>query len=230
MIVKEDQAIHLILPAYNEASVIEDVIREIQSSIDVHIVVVDDGSIDDTSQLVKSLGVPVLRHPINRGAGAACQTGIKLARKYKWSYLALMDADGQHVPEDLLKLKAAMDEENADLVIGNRFMRSSEGIPKIRRFYNKLANILTVAFTTGKYSDTQSGFRLLNRRAIETINLTQDDFSFCSEMIVLAEEYELKIIETPIQVRYTEYSGSKGQNLQVGVITAFNFLWKLIFK
>ena len=62
-----------------------------------------------------------------------------------------------------------------------------------KRFYNKLANILTVAFTTGKYSDTQSGFRLLNRRAIETINLTQDDFSFCSEMIVLAEEYEPEV-------------------------------------
>jgi glycosyltransferase involved in cell wall biosynthesis len=228
--VEQDQTIHLILPAYNEATVIEDVIREIQATIAVHILVVDDGSLDDTAEKARAMGVSVLRHPINRGAGAACQTAIILARKLEWAYLALMDADGQHVPEDLLKLKAAMDEQGADLVIGNRFMRPSAGIPRIRRFYNGLANIITVAFTTGRYSDTQSGFRLLNRRAIETINLTQDDFSFCSEMIVLAEEFDLKIVETPIRVRYTDYSVSKGQNLQVGVITAFNFLWKLIFK
>lgn len=224
------ETIHLILPAYNEASVIEKVIREIEATINVHVVVVNDGSTDETVDKVRALGVSVLNHPINRGAGAACQTGISLARKLNWQYIAFMDSDGQHIPEDLLRLKKAMDETKADLVIGNRFMEPSEGIPKIRLFYNRLANLLTVAFTTGRYSDTQSGFRLLNRKAIENINLTQDDFSFCSEMIVLAEEFDLKITETPIRVRYTDYSGSKGQDLQVGVITAFNFLWKLIFK
>jgi len=228
--VPQDLPIHLILPAYNEAAVIEEVIREIQAAVDVQILVVDDGSTDETAQKARAMGVTVLRHSINRGAGAACQTGIILARKLGWSQVAFMDADGQHIPSDLVGLINTMKAQQADLVIGSRFINPSKGIPRIRRFYNWVANLLTIAFTTGKYTDTQSGFRLLNARAIALINLTQDDFSFCSEMIVLAEEFDLKIVETPIQVRYTAYATQKGQDLQVGMITAFNFLWKRWFN
>ncbi|WP_020539520.1 glycosyltransferase family 2 protein [Lewinella cohaerens] len=220
----------VILPAYNEAKVIGGVIDEIQSTLPCRIVVVDDGSSDNTIEYVREKGVMVIRHLLNRGAGASCMTGISLARENNWQQVAFLDADGQHVATDLLVLQACMKETEADLVIGSRFMHAENRIPRIRRIFNAMANILTNTFCKHHYSDTQSGFRLLNRRAIEAIDLYQDDFSYCSEMIIQAEQADLKISECPIFVRYTEYSMSKGQDFQVGVMTAFHFLWKLIFK
>jgi glycosyltransferase involved in cell wall biosynthesis len=221
----------VILPAYNEAEVIGNVITEIRRVIDCRIVVIDDGSSDaTTARAQEQEGVRVIRHLLNRGAGAACMTGIGLARKMNWQQIAFLDADGQHVASDLLVLQACMKETGADLVIGSRFMHSENTIPRIRRIFNKIANLLTNTFCKNNYTDTQSGFRLLNRHAIESIELHQDDFSYCSEMIVQAEQIALKIEECPISVRYTEYSMRKGQDFQVGVMTAFHFLWKLIFK
>ncbi|RME91862.1 MAG: glycosyltransferase family 2 protein [Bacteroidetes bacterium] len=223
--------IHLLIPAYNESEVIAETIAEIRQALPAcHIVIIDDGSTDDTAAKAKAAGAEVLRHPINRGAGAAVQTAISLARCKGWRYIAFMDADGQHVPADLTKMWHKMQQSGADLVIGSRFLEPNPAIPRSRRIFNSLANMLTNTFCRNRYSDTQSGFRLLNRRAIEQIDLFQDDFSFCSEMLIQAENANLTIVETPIHVRYTEYSVSKGQDLQVGFWTAFHFLWKAIFK
>lgn len=220
----------VILPAYNEAEVITEVIADIKRVLGCPVLVVDDGSTDETYQRVKAVNIPVLRHPINRGAGAACMTGIAFARLKNYSCIAFMDADGQHMAEDLIPMFQRLQETQADLVIGSRFSSKNNQIPNIRRFYNQIANILTNAFCQGNYSDTQSGFRLLGKRAIAKINLHQDDFSYCSEMIVHAEQEKLKITECPISVRYTPYSMRKGQDFQVGIKTAFNFLWKLLFR
>lgn len=220
----------VILPAFNEAEVIGAVIAEIRKTTACRIVVVDDGSSDHTAACAEEQGVIVIRHLLNRGAGAACMTGISLARERNWPRIAFLDADGQHFASDLSVLETCMEETASDLVIGSRFMHSGNNIPRIRRIFNTVANILTNTFCKYHYSDTQSGFRLLNRRAIETIELHQDDFSYCSEMIVQAEQAKLKIAECPISVRYTEYSMRKGQDFQVGAMTAFHFLWKLIFK
>lgn len=227
----EKTPLNLVLAAYNEASVLENVIKEIRATaINCSITVIDDGSEDNTAEIVQQLGVNLVRHPINRGAGAACQTGILLARQKKWENVAFMDADGQHVPDNLKNLLEIMKKTEADLVIGSRFMMQENKIPTIRRVYNNMGNILTNFFCKSNYTDTQSGLRLLNAKAINHINLLQDDFSYCSEMIVQAEELGLKIIETPIEVRYTDYSVRKGQDFQVGLTTAFHLLWKLFFK
>lgn len=220
----------VILPAYNEAEVITEVIADIKRVLDCPVLVVDDGSTDETYQRVKAANIPVLRHPINRGAGAACMTGIAFARLKNYSCIAFMDADGQHIAEDLVPLFHRLQETQADLVIGSRFLSKNKQIPVIRRFYNQIANTLTNTFCQGRYSDTQSGFRLLGENAIAKINLHQDDFSYCSEMIIHAEQEGLKIEECPISVRYTPYSMRKGQDFQVGIKTAFNFLWRLLFR
>lgn len=222
--------LYLILAAYNEASVLESVIKEIRASIDCVIIIVDDGSEDGTGEVAQQLGVRLVRHPINRGAGAACQTGIQLARINNWKHIAFMDADGQHIPGNLNLLVKKMITTDADLVIGSRFLLQENEIPHIRRVYNNLGNLLTNIFCNSNYTDTQSGFRLLNAKAINNINLLQDDFSYCSEMIIQAEDQGLKIVETPIDVRYTDYSIRKGQDFQVGLTTAFHLLWKLFFK
>ena len=220
----------IILPAFNEGSVIAFVIDEIKKQGFPTICVVDDGSTDNTGDVVKKLDVEVLTHPINRGAGSAIQTGICYARSKNYQYCVLIDSDGQHLPEDIKKLMDKMVTSQADLVIGNRFFKSVNDVPKRRLAYNKIANVLTNIFCAHKYSDTQSGFRLLNRKSIELIDLKNSGFGFCSEMIILAERLNLNIEETSIRVVYTPYSLKKGQNLIEGVRTARSILWNAIFE
>jgi len=219
----------IILPAFNEGSVIQDVLLDIRAAGYEQICVVDDGSSDNTSNIARDFGAYLIIHPINRGPGAAVQTGITYAKKHGFEYAVLMDSDGQHLSEDIERLTNEMERTNADIVIGNRFLLKANNVPIIRITYNRLANIFTNCFCKNNYQDTQSGFRLLNRRAIECLQLKNKGFGFCSEMIIASEKANLLITETPIQVLYTAYSMGKGQNLMEGIRTARNILWRIVF-
>ncbi len=220
----------VILPAYNEGNAITTVIGDIRGAGYENILVVNDGSADNTVKIAKKLNVRIVSHAINRGAGAATQTGIAFAKKHNWNYVLFMDADGQHDITDLETLMNAMLTKNLDIVLGNRFGKTENQIPAMRVFFNTLARVATNIFCSKKVYDTQSGYRLLNRRAIEVLDLKVDGFGYCSEMIIVAEHLGLKVDEVPIGVRYTEYSLSKGQNIFEGISTAFNFIWRVIFK
>ena len=219
----------IVLPAYNEASVIGNVLFDIQKEGYSNICLVDDGSSDNTNKVAQKYGVKILIHPLNRGAGAATQTGIAYAKNEHFQYAILMDSDGQHVPKDIEILYARMKETGADIIIGNRFFITGNDVPKHRIAYNQIANIFTNIFCNKKYADTQSGFRLLNRKAIEMLNLKTRGFGFCSEMIIESEKLNLRIEETPIRVLYTKYSLNKGQNLREGARTARSILWRVFF-
>lgn len=218
------------LPAYNEATVLNEVVEELRSEGFHNICIVNDGSTDGTGDLARQMGVLVVSHPINRGAGAAAMTGIEMARRRGWQHLAFMDADGQHIAKDLHALHEQMQQQQYDLVVGSRFLHPSLCIPRSRRLLNGIANNMTNLFARGNYSDSQSGMRLLNRKAIEAIDLKIDGFGFCSEMLIEAENHRLATGEAAISVRYTAYSISKGQDLQIGFTTALNFLWNLLFR
>ena len=224
------KGIRVVLPAYNEAEVIADVIKGIRAQGIEAIVVINDGSRDDTVSVAERNGATVVSHMINRGAGAACQTAIQLAREQGWPGLIFMDADGQHFPEDIPHLLKKMSEGECDLLIGSRFLQKGNTIPPTRVVFNGIANLLTNLFCKHRYSDTQSGFRMLNQKAIEQISLQIDGFGFCSEMIQVAEQQNLRIQEVPIRVRYSTYSIRKGQDFQIGINTAINFIWNTIFK
>lgn len=219
----------VILPAFNEATVIENVLVDIQKEGYTNICLVDDGSTDNTSEIAQKYGAHILTHPINRGAGAAVQTGISFAKNESYQYVILMDSDGQHLSEDIVSLYNKMQETDADIVIGNRFFNDENDIPKHRVTYNKIANIFTNLFCKENYADSQSGFRLLNRKSIETLNLKSKGFGFCSEMLIVSEKLNLKIEQTPIRVLYTKYSMQKGQNLRNGIRTARSILWYRVF-
>lgn len=218
------------LPAYNEASQLGRVIDDIRRAGLSNVCVVDDGSHDDTAEVARRHGALTLVHPINRGAGAAVMTAFTLARRRGWDYVALLDADGQHLPTDLNALIGRMRETDADLVIGSRFLGRNDDIPASRRHLNRLANWLTNLTCRSRYTDTQSGMRLLNARALAAIELESNGFGFCSEMLLRAERAGLRVTETPISVRYTDYSISKGQDLQIGFRTALSFLWNFVFR
>ncbi len=227
MIRPED--ICVMIPAYNEGPMIGQVVRRVRACGYPQVVVIDDGSKDDTRQQALAAGAKVISHPINRGAGAASQTGVVYAHRKGINYLVQLDADGQHHPEDIRNLAAKMEEGHCDVVIGSRFIQMSEGIPPIRVAYNRISNLLTNWFCRHNYTDSQSGFRMLNRRAIISLRLTLDGFGYCSEMIVAAEQKGLVVAEAPISVSYTEYSMSKGQGFHTGVNTAVNLILKLLF-
>jgi glycosyltransferase involved in cell wall biosynthesis len=218
------------IPAYNESSVIAEVISGLHKLGFLQILIINDGSTDQTEEVARAAGAMVITHLINRGAGAASQSGMHFARQHGYGYVLQMDGDGQHYLEDADKLILCMEEGNFDLVIGSRFLLKEHEIPRKRILYNKISNLFTNWFCIGNFTDSQSGFRLLNRKAIEELQLTLDGFGYCSEMIFMAEKGGLRIGEVAIRVRYTEYSMSKGQSFTNGIDTALHLLYKFFFS
>lgn len=228
---KEDKNKTLILiPVYNEGKVLGGVIKDIKERGFKNILVVDDGSEDRTSIVAKRKNAVVIKHFLNRGAGAATQTGIEYAKMNHYKYLIIIDGDGQHHPEDINYLLSALIKTNSDMVIGNRFLNTKNKFPFSRIVYNKIANHLTCLFCKKYYTDTQSGFRALNNKALQKIKIENDGFEFCSDIIIMADKQGLKITETPIRVTYNKYSLNKGQNFLMGVRTGIKLILGKLIK
>jgi len=215
----------IVIPGYNEGKVIFNVIKEIKKEGYDNILVVDDASIDNTKQESLRAGADVITQPINRGGpGAPTMTGIIYARREGFNKVVLMDADGQHAPSDIKKL--LKDSDKYDVIIGSRMISNIKDMPFVRRFLNFGGSFVTLFFFGLFVRDTQSGFKVLNRRAIERINLTYDTFEFCSEMIGEIYRHNLSFKEVPIQVIYTDHSQSKGQSFSNGL----KMIWKFLLR
>ena len=160
-----------IVPAYNEAGMVARVVRDIhRAAPDFDVVVIDDGSIDETAAEAAAEGAAVIRHPYNLGIGGAVQSGFKYALRNGYQVAAQVDGDGQHKPEYLPEMVAALhtEGEQADMVYGSRF-RGDPGyrVPLGRRLGNMVFSVVLSAITRQKITDPTSGFRMTNRRAIE---------------------------------------------------------------
>lgn len=207
----------VIVPAYNEATVIADVIQTSKKAFakikdfDIDIVVVNDGSRDKTSSEAKKGGAIVVDHILNSGAGGATLTGLAYARKHKYDIAATMDADGQHAPEDVVRGIKKIDKSPSGLLIGSRLI-DSEGMSKTKVLGNKGLSLITKVLFGVNVTDSQSGLRIYSRAAIEKLDWKTTGYEFCSEMIWRAKQLGIEIEEFPIQAIYTDYSRSKGQN------------------
>ncbi len=217
----------VVIPAYNEASAIGEVIGQARAlhlpGIQKQIIVVDDGSSDQTGEIARSEGAAVLRHIVNRGVGAALGTGIKAALQSGADLIVTCDADGQHSPADIARVVDPILKTRADLVIGNR-MSDPEGMPIIRRVANHVANLIISVLFLVRVSDSQSGLRAFSRTAAERIRIRANGFEALSEIIVQARRHHLVIAEVPIRAIYTRYSLSKGQGLRDGLKTLIRLL------
>lgn len=207
----------VIVPAYNEAAVIAEVVRGSKKvfakakGFTIDVVVVNDGSKDATAaEAVKAKAI-VINHILNSGAGGATLTGLAYARQNGYDIAATMDADGQHTPEDVLNGIKQLDRDSADLLIGSRLI-NSDGMSKTKVLGNKGLSFITKLLFGVSVTDSQSGLRVYSRRAIETLDWQAAGYEFCSEMIWRAKQLNLTIAEYPIRAIYTEYSMSKGQN------------------
>jgi len=219
---------YIVVPAYNEASRLPSVLKRIAHLGYEHIVVVDDGSSDDTADVAAEHHVHVVRHTINLGVGAATQTGIQFALNQGADYIVTIDGDHQHLPEDIEHLLTAIRESESDMVIGSRFMKEDHGVPTSRVIYNKIANALTLVITGVHVTDSQSGMKVISRKFAKACELNCNGFEFCVEMIRNAALTHHKVTEIPISVRYSKETMEKGQSLfngfkMIGRLIRLNF-------
>ena len=224
------QNVFFVIPAYNEAGMVQRVVRELRQS-HPHVVVVDDGSSDETAVEARRGGATVVRHLVNRGQGAALQTGIEYALRSGADVIVTFDADGQHRPEDADALLEALETSSADVALGSRFLGGARSnIPPIRRITLRLAALFMRASTGVALTDAHNGLRALRRRAAEKIHLTLDGMAHASELIDHLRRHSLKITEVPVQIRYSEYSLRKGQSSTAAFRIAFDYLLKRWFR
>jgi len=221
----------IIIPAFNESAVIFNVLKTLPQKIDgisdIDILVIDDGSTDETKRQTRKAKVKVISHLSNRGVGAATKTGLHWARGKNADIVVTFDADGQHHPDDIQKVVRPIVADRADLVIGSRFKKRQK-IPLDRFLLNWFANFATL-FLFGVFStDSQSGLRAFSKKAIEIIDFKSDRMDFSSEVLWEAKKNKLKIVEVPIKAIYTPYSRIKGQKNTNAVSIFVRYLVKFL--
>ncbi len=219
----------VVVPVYYEASVIPEVVEELRQAGTFTIIVVDDGSRDNSFGVAKDLGVVAIRHKINRGKGAAVKTGIEVAKRLNADIVITMDGDGQHNPLDIAALVEPIAAGGCDVVLGSRLM-DHEGMPVIKIIANKVGNVFTWVFYGIFVSDSQSGFRAFSRYSIQVIDTKADKYEYDSKVIREMKNNRLKFAEVPVQVRYTEYSMGKKhkQGFVNGLKTLGRMIWDML--
>lgn len=203
----------LVIAAYNEGAVIEEVVAKTIQKFP-NIVVVDDGSKDITAQAAKNAGAKIVIHPINLGQGAALQTGIDYALIQNAKIIVTFDADGQHRIEDAVAMITYLTEHDLDVVCGSRFLGvDSVTLPFKRKLLLKMAALFTRITTGVPVTDAHNGLRALSRKAAMSIRITQNRMAHASEIISLIHQNSLSFAEMPVEIIYTEYSLTKGQKM-----------------
>lgn len=219
--------LYVVVPAYNEESVIGAVIEDLSTVVPPQrIIVIDDGSSDSTVMVAERAGATVLRHRINRGQGAAIATGIEFALGLGAEIIVTFDADGQHRATDIVDLVTPIINGSADVVLGNRFLEyKPEGIRKDRYLILKLGAIFTWFVSGIRVSDCQNGLRALSRQAAKAIQIKQDRMAHASEILDEIAREKLRYVEVPVKVVYTEHSLRKGQRTSSAFSIAARFLF-----
>ncbi|QOQ38302.1 glycosyltransferase family 2 protein [Trueperella pecoris] len=215
----------LVVPLYNEATVIYDVITRARR-IFPNIVCVNDGSKDNGGDLARAAGAIVVDHPINLGQGAALQTGITWVLTYTDAeYIVTFDADGQHRTADAMKMIARAERENLAFVLGSRFLTGEHQAGRLKKLVLSTAAKVTRMRTGMNLSDSHNGLRVLRRDAASRLNLTMHRMAHASQIINQLAAMKLAWGEEPVTIDYTDYSRSKGQSLLNGV----NILTDMLF-
>lgn len=205
-------AIAVVIPAYNEARTIAATMQELRDSGYSRLIVIDDGSQDDTARIAATYAT-VLRHVVNRGMGAALATGTTYALRVGAQYVVHFDADGQHDPADIKTLITPLVSNTADIVLGSRYLNNSY-VPWSKRYLiHAPARIVERMMTGVVLTDVHNGLRAMNRHAAESISIYQDRMAHNTEIIAQIRALRLRYREVPVRIRYHEY----GQGFSGGV-------------
>ena len=202
----------IVIAAYNEQKNVGKVIKDLRKHGYRDVIVVDDGSKDRTSQEAEKAGASVLRHIINRGQGAALQTGISAALERGAEVVVTFDADGQHHAKDIKALVRPIIEGKADVVLGSRFLRNTTNAPVLRRVILKAGALSMRLFYGLSLTDSHNGFRALSRKAATKIRIKSDGMEHASEIIEQIADHHLRYKEVPNTITYSEETLLKGQS------------------
>lgn len=213
----------VIVPAFREETQIGAVVAGLRER-NLDVVVVDDGSPDATAERAASAGATVLRHPINRGQGAALQTGLVHALRAGAEIVVTFDADGQHSPDDVAALVAPIAAGECDIALGSRFLTTRNQIPPVRRWLLRAAVVFTRLTSGARVSDAHNGLRAFSRRAAALIDLRLDRMAHASELIDQIVRAKLPFREVPVHISYTDYSLAKGQTSGSAFRVAFDYV------
>jgi polyprenyl-phospho-N-acetylgalactosaminyl synthase len=216
----------LIVPVFNEATVIGEVVRNARKTFD-NVVCVDDGSRDGSAVEIRAAGAHLVRHPVNLGQGAALQTGVEYARAQPGArYFVTFDADGQHQVDDVVAMLERLKAEDVDIVVGTRFHGDTSHIPWIKRFILKTVVLLSPRTRRLGLTDAHNGLRAFNRTVAEQLNITLNGMSHASEIVEMIDRRGWRVAEEPVTILYTDYSLAKGQSMINGVNIVFETMLK----
>lgn len=189
-----------IIPAYQESRAIDQVIRIAQKYC-THVVVVDDGSTDNTGKIAQDNGATVLRHPTNLGKGAALRTGFDYTVKKQYDIMITLDGDLQHNPHSIPRFLDKI-KQGYDIIVGSRYQTQSEDMPFARKLSNLITTTVLRVFFKVPVTDSQSGYRAFKRRVLETIPVRDNGFAAETEILIDAQRAGFLISEVPIATSY----------------------------
>jgi glycosyltransferase involved in cell wall biosynthesis len=212
-----------VVPAFNEGGVIQGPLRTLSKHVD-RVIVVDDGSSDDTAERAVAAGATVLRHVVNRGQGAALMTGIAFALRCGAHYVVTFDADGQHRATDIDRLLEPLRQGAAEIALGSRFIGSSQRVPVVRRAVLKAAVVFTRIVNRVLVTDAHNGLRAFTRRAALHLDLRLDRMAHASELLDQIRRSKLGYCEVAVTIDYTDYSLAKGQRSSAALRIVWDYV------
>lgn len=216
----------VVIPLYNEATVIGGVVRDLRKQF-THVVCVDDGSTDGSAAEARNAGALLVQHPINLGQGAALQTGFEFALSHaECGYVVTFDADGQHRIEDALEMLEVARNNDVAIVFGSRFLDKRTDPGLVKRIVLKTAVWVTNMTTGMNLTDAHNGLRVIRRDAAERIEIKQDRMAHATEIVLELGRTGLPWREYPVELLYTDYSKAKGQS----VLNSVNILVDLVVR
>lgn len=220
-----------VIPAYNKGKVLtEAAIADAARFVD-HVVVIDDGSVDDTRDIGSSERVTVLRHVVNRGQGAALQTGMDFAiAQLQADTIVHFDADGQMRGDEIPMMVQAIVDGEADVVLGSRFLGTpAKDMPALRTMLVRLGALFTMVLSGIRVTDTHNGFRALSRHAATSMRISIDRMAHASEILDLIKTKRLRYVERPVTISYSAETLHRGQSTLHAVLTVKDIIKKKIF-
>jgi polyprenyl-phospho-N-acetylgalactosaminyl synthase len=219
----------IVIPAFDEAASIAEVVRRARAAGFADVVVVDDGSADATASLARGAGARVVSHLVNRGAGAATRTGLDAAMAMGAAAAVTLDGDGQHDPAEIAAVLAPVLAGRADIAVGARLLNRRR-MPLMVRGFNQVANAVAWLLCGRWYRDSQSGFRAWSPRAMQRIGIESNGYEFCTEISREAAQERLAVVEVPVSACYDARTIGKGQGYATGLETVFKLLVRSLMR